>query len=58
MSKDSINREIKAKQDIGWDSLIQDAKEQITAAKARIHKLTDCIAFFEAQRDAKSPTRD
>jgi len=56
MSRDKVKRESKAKQDIGWDTLIQDAEEQISAAKERIEKLKDCIAFFRGQQGAKSAT--
>jgi hypothetical protein len=58
MSVDTVNRENKAKQDIRWDSLIQDAKEQIAEAKQRIKKLTDSIAFFKKQRRADLTTRN
>ena len=50
MSIDTVNRESKAKQDIGWDGLIRDAEEQIENARQRIEKLRDSIAFFKKQR--------
>ena len=58
MSTDTVNRENKAKQDIQWDSLIQDAQEQIAEAKKRIKKLTDTIAFFKKQRSSDVATRN
>ncbi len=57
MSVDTVYRENKAKVDIGWDGLIEDAKQQIAEAQRRIVKLRECIHFFKRQKSEGNTKR-
>ena len=58
MSVDKCNSKIRAKQDISWDSLAQEAESQIKAHQKKINDLRKSLKVFRKEKSRGVPLPD
>lgn len=55
MSRDTVNNENTAKQDITWDELISASESEISVCKEKIVNLRKSLVFFKKQKEMGIP---